>query len=77
VSELGEQNWYSPEKIGFFTDVVREGISITVGQIELFAPAIEQPYRLDDATVNHAQRMYEDQRDQQVLFRNPGRPVGR
>ena len=33
-------------------------------------PAVEQPYRLDDATVDHAVRVYENQREQQVLFRN-------
>ncbi|MGF6888679.1 hypothetical protein ABIA39_007798 [Nocardia sp. GAS34] len=70
MSDGCEQNWYSTSEIGYFTDIVREGISITVGQIELFAPAVEQPYRLDDATVDHAARVYENQREQQVLLRN-------
>jgi 16S rRNA U1498 N3-methylase RsmE len=70
VSDGREQNWYPTSEIGYFTGIVREGISITVGQIELFAPAVEQPYRLDDATVDHAVRVYENQREDQVLFRN-------
>jgi 16S rRNA U1498 N3-methylase RsmE len=49
---------------------VRKGISITGGQIELFALAVKQLYRLDDATVNHAMRVYENQREDQALFRN-------
>lgn len=72
MSDGREQNWYPTSEIGYFTDIVREGISITLGQIELFAPALEQPYRLDDATVDHATRVYENQREQQVLFRNQG-----
>jgi hypothetical protein len=47
VSDGREQNWYPTSEIGYFTDIVREGISITAGQIELFAPAVEQPYRLE------------------------------
>ncbi|MGO4648081.1 hypothetical protein AB4305_24420 [Nocardia sp. 2YAB30] len=70
MNGLGEQNWYPTSKLGYFTDIVREGISITVGQIELFAPAGAEPYRLDDARVDHAMRAYENQREQQVLFHN-------
>lgn len=66
----GEQNWYPISRVGWFTDHVREGIDVTRGQIDLFAPALEQPYRLDDATVNRAARAYENQRDDLVLFRN-------
>jgi hypothetical protein len=65
-----EQNWYPTSKIGYFTDLVREGIDVTRGQIELFTPAMAQPYRLDDATVNRATRVYENQHADQVLFRN-------
>lgn len=67
MSELGEQNWYPTSKIGFFTDVVREGISITVGQIELFAPALEQ---LDD---NVLARLSGAQREREVHRRDRGR----
>ncbi|MEV2226415.1 hypothetical protein AB0E01_42145 [Nocardia vinacea] len=70
MSDGRGQNWYPTSEIGYFTTIVREGISITLGQIELFAPALEQPYRLDDATVEHATRVYENQRQDQVLFRN-------
>ncbi|WP_067471548.1 hypothetical protein [Nocardia amamiensis] len=65
-----EQNWYPISRIGYFTDLVREGIDVTRGQIELFTPAMAEPYRLDDATVNRAARVYENQRADQVLFRN-------
>ncbi|MFE3279935.1 hypothetical protein [Nocardia sp. NPDC059239] len=70
MSDGREQNWYPTSEIGYFTDIVREGISITVGQIELFEPAVGQPYRLDDETVGHAVQVYENQREDQVLFRN-------
>lgn len=33
---------------------------------------MDQPYRLDDATVDHAPRVYENQREDQVLFGNQG-----
>lgn len=65
-----EQNWYPTSQIGFFTAHVREGIGVTRGQIELFGPALAQPYRLDDATVNRAIEVYEHQQADQVLFRN-------
>lgn len=57
-------------RIEYFTDLVREGIDVTRGQIELFTPALDEPYRLDDATVNRAIEVYENQRADQVLFRN-------
>lgn len=70
MTERGEQNWYPISRIGYFTDLVQEGIDVTRGQIELFTPALDEPYRLDDATVNRAIEVYEHQRADQVLFRN-------
>ncbi|MEV6426137.1 hypothetical protein [Nocardia sp. NPDC051463] len=58
MSDRGEQNWYPVSRIGFFTDIAREWISITRGQIELFGPAVGQPYRLDETTVNRATEVY-------------------
>ncbi|WP_433635512.1 hypothetical protein [Nocardia sp. CA-120079] len=69
MSERGEQNWYPISRIGWFTDHIREGIDdLTRGQIELFRPALAEPYRLDDDTVNRAIRVYENQRDDLILF---------
>ncbi|MGF6885998.1 hypothetical protein ABIA39_007489 [Nocardia sp. GAS34] len=70
MAERGEQNWYPTTRIGYFTNLVREGIDLTRGQIELFEPALAEPYRLDDATVIRAIRVYENQHADQVLFRN-------
>jgi hypothetical protein len=50
VTERGEQNWYPLSRIGWFTDHIREGIEVTRGRIDLFAPALADPYRLDGAT---------------------------
>ncbi|WP_159851065.1 hypothetical protein [Nocardia sp. CY41] len=70
MTERGEQNWYPISRIGWFTDHIREGIDVIRGQIDLFAPALDEPYRLDDDTVNHCIRVYENQREDLVLFRN-------
>ncbi len=66
----GEQNWYPISRVGWFTEHVRDGIEVTRGQIELFGPALAEPYRLDDATVERAKRAYDNQRGDLELFRN-------
>lgn len=61
MSDRVEQNWYPTSRIRYFTGIVREAISITRGQIGLLGPAVDQPYRLDDATVDRTVRVYADQ----------------
>ncbi|MEU7632496.1 hypothetical protein AB0C34_21295 [Nocardia sp. NPDC049220] len=41
-----EQNWYPISWIGYFTDLVREGIDVTRGQIELFTLALDEGSRI-------------------------------
>ncbi|WP_227999980.1 hypothetical protein [Nocardia australiensis] len=50
--------------------LVHEGIDVTRGQLELFTPALAEPYRLGDATVNRAIEVYQNQRADQALFRS-------
>ena len=66
----GEQNWYPIDMVGWFTEHVREGVEVTAGQLGLLAPALAEPYRLDDATVARIVRVHFDQAADLVLFQN-------
>jgi hypothetical protein len=66
----GEQNWYPIDMVGWFTEHVREGVEVTAGQLGLLAPALAEPYRLDDATVARIVRVHFDQATDLVLFQN-------
>jgi len=65
-----EQNWYPISKIGWFTDHIREGITVTRRQLELLQPARSQPYLLDDATVARIIGVHHDQAGDLDLFQN-------
>lgn len=69
VSER-EPNWYPIDMVGWFTEHVREGVDVTGGQLDLLAPALAEPYRLDDATVARIVRVHQDQAADLVLFQN-------
>ncbi len=67
VSER-EQNWYPIDMVDWFTEHVREGVGVTAGQLDLLAPALAEPYRLDDATVARIVRVHSDQAADLVLL---------
>jgi hypothetical protein len=69
VSER-EQNWYPIDMVDWFTEHVREGVGVTAGQLDLLAPALAEPHRLDDATVARIVRVHSDQAADLVLFGN-------
>src|SRR5664279_3140914 len=73
----GEQNWYPIDMVGWFTEHVREGVEVTAGQLGLLAPALAEPYRLDDATVARIVRVHLRSGGRSGAVPEPGRPVER
>jgi hypothetical protein len=55
-----KQNWYPISKLGWFTDHIREGITVTRHQLELLQPARSRLYLLDDATVARTIQVHHD-----------------
>jgi hypothetical protein len=70
VSGEREQNWYPIGDVGWFTEHMREGITVTTGQLDLLQPALARPGRLDNATVADIIRVHQDQAGDLVLFQN-------
>jgi hypothetical protein len=65
-----EPNKLPISQLPLLTQMVHDGLENTINNYRMFQQAEHTPYILDDATVQRAQRVYTDQRDDLWLYDN-------